>query len=255
MPGTMVSTAPFTYSDTDHASMKKYPSDTYNLQLAALAAASGLTHVLDPAFYDPATGVALDLETAGTFTSANKVPVQAAAQNGQPLFNFAAGASNLGFDASFAKTEASFSFLAFISQVAADQSAAGYKTLFAYGTNSTSYIFAETPSSAVWSLFNAGGQAYPSVTISPAARVLLVSYDSPNKQVQFRDTNDTVISTGTLLTDPLVGNPWRIGGFGNAVGFQGKIGKAVIFNKALHLPANDVVRQSLQALFRAQYGL
>jgi hypothetical protein len=228
------------------------PIDTNSTALAALAQAAGITHVIDPAFYNVTTGVALDLNSSGTMTSANKVPIAAAALNGQPLFNFNLNTSNLGMASNFLKTETSFTVAMLIWQLAADQSATPNKILWAYGGGGANSVYQVGNSATT---FISGSSPFGTFSWPTGPGILLTSYDAITKTISHQDKFGTVLASATLTTDPVNGNPWAIGGQGGAFGFQGQIGQTVICNQALHLSANATTKAALLANMRAKYAI
>ena len=253
MTGLAIINSGFTFPAGTTGLLGPFPTDTYNSQLAAVAQSAGITHVFDPAFYSATTGIALDLNSAGTMTSANKVPVTPNALNGQPLWTFAAGGSQLGFISNFVKTETSFSLAFLIQQAAADQTFATDKIVWSSGASSNS--FDQKGGNSTFITYYAG-QVGPSLSIpGPFTQILLCSYDSETKSYVVQDKSGNVLASATTTIDFASGSAWQYGGFSGTLGFQGSLGQLVICNQALHLSANATAKATLLATLRSKYGL
>ncbi|MGF7152524.1 hypothetical protein [Novosphingobium gossypii] len=186
----------------------------------------------------------------GTYTvSANATATATGVAMTAPAMAQFAIANSSGILADFAKTETSFSALVVINQTAADMAVAGSKV--ALGTINASF-FLVTAANVLTVGFNGTNSTF---SLAAGTHVLLISYDDASKIWQLRGAADNLIGTGTLTATPANGSPWRVGNLDTGRPFQGRIGNAIIFNKALHLPGNAALRAQLLALARAKYGL
>jgi len=251
MPGKIDILKNFSYPPEAQAQLIQFPVDDFNIRLADIAAQLGIVQVVDPAFYDESTGIALDLETTGRFISTEKAPLGTEA--GQPVI-FPTQTRDDGLLSSRPKQEDSWSIVGYVHQYSSNQSVTGNKVLYSSGS---AFVLRNLSNSSTFEA--AGTGSVVSFTFTTAPRILMVSYDAAANQINIRETTSTdldhELANGTYTSDPANGAPWEIGGGVGATDFSGVIGQHIICNKALHLSSNAVVRNQLQTILGQKYGL
>jgi hypothetical protein len=244
---------PGSFPPAAQAAMDRFPSDTYQEQLAALATLAGITHIMDPAFY---SGGVNDLVTSGSWSAEGSPALDFGTPiNSQPVLNFVAP-DNHKLTSTFTKAESSWSVMMFFKQVAADQLVTTNKVLVSAGLDNmylrnTGY---NGSVSAGWTLRFA--ETVSSFTLAYGSYVMLISFDGETNAFSVRGSTDNVLASGTSASDVPDGSPWYIGATSASnTSFSGQIGMSIFFDKALHLAENDDVRQLIQGIMRSKYGL
>lgn len=251
MPGKIDFLTGFSYPPEVQGRLKQFPVDQWNARLADLAPLLGIVQVIDPDYYDTATGVALDLETTGRFVSADKASTDLV--NGYRVFAPRAG-FNDGLVSSRAKAEGSWTVAGFVRQFAGNQAYNGDKYLYACGDD---FTFRNLPNSPLAEAVGPGASGSFALTTVP--RILMLSYDSSNRQLSIRETTgndlDHELASVIFTTHPANGSPWEIGGGAGSVDFAGLVGQHIICNKALHRDEHAIERNLMQTLFAMKYGV
>ncbi len=241
------------YSDQAGLWLDKFPVDDHNTALADLAGQLGIVQVLDPDFYDPVTGIALDLNTTGRFVSADKC--ETFVDGGQTYFAPATNSDD-GLVSSRVKQESSWTVAGFVRQFASNQTALGGKVLYSCGL--ANFYFRNRPNSDQFDAI-ANGAIVATFSFTTVPRILMVSYTATTKRLSIRETTgadlDHELVAATLSADPANGSPWEIGGGEGAIDFAGLLGQTIICNKALHLEENEIARNLVQALMARRYGV
>lgn len=248
----IIEITPSAYTTAERTTKTRYFVDDNTLALAKIISDAGVgARVFDPSSiaYTPSTGIAKNLNAKQTAKSTAKVPL--GTQINSPdvwLFSNTSGQAILSNDA---KTETNWTIMAYVSQTSADNTLANAKTAFACGQGE--FYIRNLANSTGW---NASFNGVTMATFNfPAGNyILMVSYDNVSGTYSIRKQDDAVLQAGSA-SGVDNGNPWGIGGPSNAADFAGSIGRTLILDVPLHLPAYNALRTALFANMRAKYGL
>lgn len=251
----------FLFPTSVRAGMRRIGVSDFDRSMSRLAGSNGLVHWIEPG--DFSNGVIPDRASSARFTSGGGTADPVATNiNGQPAAGFTNGATrSLTGDAP--KLDGSFSVIMAWSFASGDIINAN-RNLWSSGS-----ALSSLPSARINNALNGDGNPFvlwsknsndlDSVAFvrTPGLYIDVFSYDSATKAAKLLDKTGAVVVSGTWTTDPPGGSPWTVGGALSNPTFsmQGKIGRTLIFNQALHLAGNADLLSGLLSLMRADYGV
>ncbi|WP_010337770.1 hypothetical protein [Sphingobium yanoikuyae] len=242
------------YSALARTRMTQFNNDPYNDAIANIADQLGIVQGIDPFDYKTATRSMPDLVGAGSYAGVTAMAKDV--DGGRPVLISQAGTDD-GLVSTRAKAETSWTVAGYVRQYASNQSAAGNKVLYSFGL--ANFYFRNRSNSPIYDAM-VGGSSVLNFSWTTEPRIIMVSYDAVTKVMKVIETTAGLLdhelaASSALVSDPANGTPWEIGGGEGAIDFDGIIGMTFICNKALHLPANDEVRNLFQTLMAQKYGV
>jgi hypothetical protein len=253
----------FKFSDTARANMQRVGVSTFDQSLARTAGRNGLVHLFDPADYNAATGMCADRAAANANISSVAGKYTAGVfSNGKPAIVPPAPGSNGGVATSFLKVETSFTVL-----LAYEITAAGYASgtlqsllgsgsgasrlqVYKQGANNGNLVMAANGQDLTKGQYSSGAGRVAGLYVDA------FSFDSATKSAGIVDVNGNVIgNTVTAFSiDPINGYSWAFGQVSGTI-WDGKLGRIMIFDRAMHLAANLPALKDTMALLKSDYAL
>jgi hypothetical protein len=252
----------FKFSADARANMQRVAISAFDQNLARAAGRNGLVHLFDPADYVPATGLCADRAAAASSLGCVGAKYTAGVfSNGKPAIVPAAG--NAGLRTTALKAETSFTVLLAYEVTAALEAGNAIYTLFgcnaatrlqAYkqSTNSGNLVMAANGNDLSKGTYNMTGLRHTGIYVDAW------SYDATTKTASVVDVSGNVIgATGNAFTlDAANGAAWEFAtGLGGANVWDGKFGRILVFDRAMHVAANLPALRETMGLLKADYAL
>lgn len=229
-----------------------------------LANLPGLRHVIDPAKLD-AVGNGRDRFSGARITSKTPAVTSKIASdplfNNLPVFNLSASTGSLVLEPG--TVTPSFTFMAVALIPAAARASSDGKNLMTVFDGATIYRENLRSTSGALRFYSDNSDATANTINEPlappadVAQIYAISYDATLKQSGLLYSNATLMNLFTHAINPSLQSDsrWAYGGGNGGVGWIGKIGMCLIFDRAMHGTTLLPFMMKAVALLKQQYAL